>query len=165
MKMNKKKMLNALTKFFKEEKITDLVDCMIYQETDGSYQLFDQYSIQKKNGTFILKKNHTYTQKTFISLRNAATWATLDKCQKFTEANRVLELDLLLSGANENLKVHDQLSRKAKDTEQLLIYLVKMEEDNIKKQTILYELDSYITTTKNWQQKQFAKKVAKSSQQ
>ena len=61
--------------------------------------------------------------------------------------------------------MHDQLSRKAKDTEQLLIYLVKMEEDNIKKQTILYELDSYITTTKNWQQKQFAKKVAKSLQQ
>jgi hypothetical protein len=161
--MNKKKIVNTLATFFKEEKISnELKDYIVYQEIDGSYQLFDQYAISKHKELYVLNKLKTYTEKTFISLRNAVTWSILDKSKNYLEANRVLELDLLLSGANENMKVHARLIKTAKDMDQALIYITKLDEDRIKKQLILYELNEYITKTTRWQRKKFEQKIAKS---
>ena len=161
--MNKKKIVNKLATFFREEKIlNELKDYIVYQEIDGSYQLFDQYAIIKNKELYVLNKLKTYTEKTFMSLRNAVTWATLDKSKNYVEANRVLELDLLLSGANENMKVHAKLIKTAKDIDQALIYITKLDEDRVKKQLISCELDGYITKTTKWQRKKFEQKIAKS---
>lgn len=161
--MNKKKIASKLATLFREEKISnELKDYIVYQEIDGSYQLFEQYSIIKHKEVYVLNKLKTYTEKTFISLRNAVTWATLDKSKNYVEANRVLDLDLLLSGANENMKVHTKLIKTTKDIDQALIYITKLDEDKVKKQLILYELDGYISQTTRWQRKKFEQKIAKS---
>jgi hypothetical protein len=158
MKLKKKteqRMFNMLTRILDKDRISKLESQLIYQEKDGSYVMFGEYTITQTKSGYVLKKTHTFTVITFVELRNATTWATLDKLNRVIESNKVLELDAQLSGASENMKVHDKLCKATKDLDKKTIYLNKLNEDRVKKRRILAELDSFVERAKAWQFKQF----------
>ena len=154
-KKTEQRMFNTLTRILDKEKLLKLESQIVYQDTDGTYRLFGEYSIKEKKQGYVLSKTYTHTVITFTELRNAVTWATLDKLNKVIESNKVLELDLQLSGATENMKVHDLLCKSTKDIDKRTVYLNKLTEDRVKKRRILSELDGYVAKAKAWQYKQF----------
>jgi len=154
-KKTEQRMFNTLTRILDKDKLLKLESQIVYQDTDGTYKLFGEYSIKEKKQGYVLSKTYTHTVITFTELRNAVTWATLDKLNKVIESNKVLELDLQLSGATENMKVHDLLCKSTKDIDKRTVYLNKLTEDRVKKRRILSELDGYVAKAKAWQYKQF----------
>ena len=154
-KKTEQRMFNTLTRILDKDKLLKLESQIVYQDTDGTYKLFGEYSIKEKKQGYVLSKTYTHTVITFTELRNAVTWATLDKLNKVIESNKVLELDVQLSGASENMKVHDLLCKSTKDLDKRTVYLNKLTEDRVKKRRILSELDGYVAKAKAWQYKQF----------
>lgn len=154
-KKSEQRMFNTLTRILDKENLIKLESQIVYQDQDGTYMLFGEYSIKEKKQGYVLSKTYTYTVITFTELRNAVTWATLDKLNKIIESDKVLELDRQLSGASENMKVHDLLCKSTKDLDKRTIYLNKLNEDRVKKRRILSELDSFVAKAKAWQYKQF----------
>ena len=155
MKFNEPKMFDILNKLLSKEKITALERQIIFQDRDGSYNLFGTYIIKKNRLGYVLEKKHTFTTHTFLDLKNAVTWATLDICGNINGSSRVLILDIQLSGVTQNMIVHENLYKRAKDSDQQALFLNKLHEGRIKKQLMTTEMNGFIERCKAWQYRQF----------
>ena len=62
-------------------------------------------------------------------------WASLDKTNQIMDAIRVEYLDLMLNGAMANMEVHDLLAKSSKSLDSRATYVIKLQEDRVKKAT------------------------------
>jgi hypothetical protein len=154
-KISEAKMFSILTKLLSKEKLSELERQSIYKDSDGTYNLFGTYLIKPAGHVFILSKNNTYTEINFTDLKNAVTWATFDNINNVNLSRKVLELDMKLTGAIENVRIYEGLCKKTKSMDSKIMYLSKLQENRIKRNTILNELELYIIKAKEWQYKQF----------
>lgn len=138
--------------------IRELEDLIIFQESDGSYGLFGKYRIEKKSSfEYLVTSSPSSLNLSFGSLRNATTWCIMDKREKLYEARRIHELDLALSGIDVGMSIHQKLLKKAKNSDDQLVYFAKLGEERLKKKRIMEELNGYVSNTKAWQTKRFTK--------
>ena len=145
-----------LAKLMKPNIIGDLEDVIIFQNTDGSYELFNMYHITKnENNEYIVTMHTTFTTHNFNILKHAVAWCTFDKRNMFSQANRILKLDNLLAGLEVDISLHTKIFKNAKDTDNRLIVLSKISEDKLKKRRYTDELYTYINDSKKWQTKRF----------
>jgi len=160
--MAKKKIqFDKLQKMIPNSEMKSLQDLIIYQESDGSYQLFNRYVINKKSvSEYVVTTTFSDDPSMFNTLKNATAWCIFDKRDKFYEARRILELDNKLGGVDVDIMIHQKLFNKSKTDEDKLIYIAKLNEDRIKKQMIIDELDSYVSESKIWQERRFERKSA-----
>jgi len=154
-KMSEAKMFAILSKLLSKEKLSELERQLIYKDSDGTYNLFGIYIIKPQGNIFTLSKNKTYTKFDFTELKNAVTWATLDNINNINLSSKVLELDMKLTGALENVRVYERLCKNTKNLDTKSIYLTKLNENRIKRNSILSELEVYVNKAKEWQYKQF----------
>ena len=136
-----------------------LQDVVIFQDTDGTYNLFNKYHIRKKDvNNITVSLNNGDDVNSFFSMKNAVCWCVLDKIGKYQLANRVIDLDMHLSSVEVHISIHSKLFKKAKKTEDKLIYLAKLNEDKFQKKSMSDELNQYIANSYAWQQKRFDSK-------
>ena len=76
-------------------------------------------------------------------------------------ANDMTTLDRQLEGMNFNIEVHKNLCKATKDIGMKIIYLNKLQQDILKKQSLTARLESYANNIRNWQFKQFKQQTAK----
>lgn len=145
-----------LAKLMKPNFIGELEDVIIFQNTDGSYELFNMYHITKnEHNEYIVTMHTTFTTHNFNTLKHAVAWCTFDKRNMFYQANRILKLDNLLAGLEVDISLHTKIFKNAKDTDNRLIVLSKLSEDKLKKRQYTDELYTYINDSKKWQTKRF----------
>ena len=146
-----------LDQFFIKEFTPQLQRVLIIRTDAGDYELFGKYQISTtKMNNFKVEKNHPYTYThEFTSMKNAVTWCTFDNANQFREARRIEDLDMRLSSKEVDIAIHKKMVKSAKDTDSKWIYLIKLEEDNTKKRTMLNELHSYINISKMMQERKF----------
>ena len=154
-KMSEAKMFAILSKLLSKEKLSELERQSIYRDVDGTYSLFGTYQIKPEGNVFTVSKNTTYTELDFSELKNAVTWATFDNLNNINLARKVVELDMKLTGAVENVRVYERLCKNTKNLDTKSIYLSKLNENRIKRNCILRELESYVNKAKDWQYRQF----------
>jgi len=136
-----------------------LQDVVIFQDTDGTYSLFNKYHIRKKDvNNITVSLNNGDDVNSFFSMKNAVCWCVLDKIGKYQLANRVIDLDMHLSSLEVHISIHSKLFKKAKKTEDKLIYLAKLNQDKLQKSAMSEELSKYIQDSYIWQQKRFGLK-------
>ena len=161
MKLNEKQMFKIFKRMFDYIELSNITKDIIFQDKYGSYIMYNRYSIKSLNGSFITSKNHTFTVKTFNNLKNAVVWTTLDHTEKVVAANRVLELDTLLASTLEHIKLYEKSFKNAKNLETLSIADTKLQEEILRKDRIIRELDDYANLTQRWQNKKFNDITAK----
>ena len=127
---------------------------VIYEE-NGNYNLFNIYTIERKNKGYTVYKLKTATVKTFYKLKNAVAWCIFDRQNLILNSNRVEVLDNTLSGVELALEMHQKLYKKAKSNEDRFIYLAKLNEDKLKKVKISKELQGYIIVSDRLQRERF----------
>jgi hypothetical protein len=121
--------------------------------------LFNKYHIKKKDvNNIIVSLNNGDDVNSFFSMKNAVCWCVLDKIGKYQLANRVIDLDMHLSSLEVHISIHSKLFKKAKKTEDKLIYLAKLNQDKLQKSAMSDELNQYIANSYAWQQKRFGLK-------
>ena len=149
-----KKIENKIPKDF----LIDLQDIVIYQESDGSYNLYSVYVITKQNGYYKVTAPSVQQPLMFNSLKNSVTWCSFDKRCKIDASKRIIELDQRLAGVETDIIIHQNLINKTKKIDDKLVYLAKLGEDKIKRKQMREELEGYISESVNWQNKRFNRK-------
>lgn len=130
---------------------TKLINNLIYTNDQG-YVLYNKYEIIKVKDHYEVDRNTDGSKFLFSKLRNAATWAILDRYNKIFEAKRVLELDSILSSINVEVQIHKRL-QKIGTLESREINRDKYLIDVAKQKQFQWELDKYIIMAKTCQSK------------
>jgi hypothetical protein len=144
-----------LKKVIPEDTINSLAELSVYRDTDGSYHLFDKYTIRRVKDEYIVSVNSFDTTKTFYTLKHAVAWCTFDKRNKIVDSNRIYDLDKKVAGLESTIQGHQKLIKSAKNMDDKLIYLAKLGEEKMKKRQLYDELGRYIATSKSWQNNRF----------
>ena len=159
MRVDVTKIDRKLDNMISTSEFAKLRDVVIFQDTDGTYNLFNKYHIRKKDvNNITVSLNNGDDVNSFFSMKNAVCWCVLDKIGKYQLANRVIDLDMNLSSVEVHISIHSKLFKKAKKTEDKLIYLAKLNEDKFQKKSMSEELNKYIANSYTWQQKRFGLK-------
>lgn len=148
-----------LERLIQAEMLVGLEDVIIFQNPDGSYELFNTYIINKnKQNEYIVTMRTTHTTNFFNTLKHAVAWCTFDKRNMLYQATRILQLDSLLAGLDVDISLHTKIFKNTKDSNDKLIFLSKLSEDKMKKKQYTDELYRYINDSKKWQTKRFDRK-------
>jgi len=148
-----------LAKFVDEELQTNLRESLITRDSSGHYYLFGEYAIVRSNNYYTVSCHDKVLL--FSALKTATAWCVLDHAKKHFHANRIEALDLKLCSIAVDIAIHKNMIRTAKTDSEKLISIIKLQEDNYKRKTILNELEIYINSSKQIQDKNFLKKDSK----
>ena len=160
MKIDVNKIDRKLDRMISNSEFAKLQDVVIFKDTDGTYSLFNKYHIKKKDtNDVVVSLNNGDDVNSFFSMKNAVCWCVLDKIGKYQLANRVIDLDMHLSSVEVHISIHSKLFKKAKKTEDKLIYLAKLNQDKLQQKAMSEELSKYIQDSYIWQQKRFSSKT------
>jgi hypothetical protein len=141
----------------KEKIMSRLQDVVIFRNNDGSYNLFNRYSIKRIGEQYEVSNNETWTTHTFSTLRNATIWCVADKRNKIYDAARILELDRKIGSVDTDISIFGRLIIRNKKIDDKLIFITKLDEAQSKKNALTAELNCYINLSNIWQTKQFQK--------
>ena len=159
MRIDVGKIDKKLDKMISNSEFAKLQDVVIFKDTDGTFNLFNKYHIKKKDANdIVVSLNNGDDVNSFFNMKNAVCWCVFDKIGKYQLANRVINLDMHLSSLEVHISIHSKLFKKAKKTEDKLIYLAKLNEDKFQKKAMSDELNQYIANSYSWQQKRFDSK-------
>lgn len=160
MRIDVNKIDRKLDKMISNSEFAKLQDVVIFKDTDGTFNLFNKYHIKKKDvNDIVVSLNNGDDVNSFFNMKNAVCWCVLDKIGKYHLADRVINLDMHLSSLEVHISIHSKLFKKAKKTEDKLIYLAKLNQDKLQKSAMSEELSKYIQDSYNWQQKRFGLKA------
>ena len=148
------KIVTRLNNFFDEELRSDVKDILITRDSTGRYTLFGEYSITPNKGNFTVRGKNT--KEVFATIKNALAYVTLHNARKYSEARRIQQLDLSLCSVNVELAVHRNILKNKTDYDSRLIYIIKIQEDTIKKRRIVEEIKSHINNSIKIQTSKFA---------
>ena len=146
-------------KVISNQEMEKLKDISMFRNPDGVYEIFNSYLIDKKPEGAIVKLHNGDMVNSFYNLKNAMCWCIFDKRGKYSDANRIIELDLKLSSIEVTMSIHQKLFKKTKDADTKLIYLAKLNEDKYKKRQMADELNKYLIQSDNWQKKSYKLKT------
>jgi hypothetical protein len=160
MRIDVNKIDRKLDKIMSNSEFAKLQDVVIFKDTNGTYSLFNKYHIKKKDtNDVVVSLNNGDDVNSFCNMKNAVCWCVLDKIGKYQLANRVIDLDMHLSSVEVHITIHSRLFKKAKKTEDKLIYLAKLNQDKLQQKAMSEELSKYIQDSYVWQQKRFSSKT------
>jgi hypothetical protein len=149
--MNDKQLFQALEKIINENTVDKIKNTAVIKD-GNQYRLFEKYIVAQTKVGFQVTRISDDNTKLFTSIKYAVTWATLDKRNLIVEANRVLYLDDILAGIEVSTKLLEKYNKKTQN----FVYLNKLNENRLKRVSLIKELDSYSVRAKQWQMTQFA---------
>lgn len=159
--MKPSKLEEKFNSFVNSGTMPEIEDIMVFQTSDGEYELYNKYYISRTpDKSYVVTMKDTHAHHTFYKLKNAVVWCTYDKRNKISDADKIIDLDLKLHGADSNAEVYTGLFKKTKNVDSKLLYAAKLTEEKVKKTYILAQLDLLVTEAKNWQLKRFIAKPA-----
>jgi hypothetical protein len=157
--IKKNKAAASIDKLMKSDALGELEDIIIFQNNDGSYELFNGYVITRSiDNAYVVTMLTTHTTHTFYTLKNAVTWCIFDKRNMIYESNRIIILDNLQGGLEVDIALHSKMFKNTRNSDNKLIFLAKLNEDKMKKKQINDELFVYINNSKKWQTHRFNRK-------
>lgn len=150
--------LLKLEKVINQKDIDKLRDIVIFQDDDGTINLYGKYIVSKqKDNTYKVNIQGTYTEHIFFKLTNAIAWCSFDKRNLIRKANRLHQLDRLVYSMDTEIQLQSRLLRKAKDPDNAIIYLSKLSNNKAKKRNFANEIVDFINDYKRWQNGLFDK--------
>ena len=145
------KLIRKIERVIPKEQIKSLQDVVVYQDPDGTYQLFEQYSIEKVGSNYIVSGNTLTRTLSFSVLKYAVTWCTYDKRNRIVDANSILDLDHKISRLESDINIRQAMAKKAKTPDDKLIYIAKLGEDKLRRKQMVEQLDGFVRESRNWQ--------------
>ena len=158
--MNDIELERKFNRMLSTKEIDDLQGISIFETSKDNYVVFKNYRIIKKSKTDIdVYSLNGDLIHSFSNIRNAICWCIFDKRGKYVLASRIITLDRNISNEDVQMRVHNNLFKKAKKTDDKLIFLAKLNEDKFRRNLMCQELEGYVSQSDYWQQNQFRLKT------
>lgn len=154
---------NKIASFIEYELSSDLQDVLVTQDNTGKYYLFNRYVIVTLNNyckVYCLQSGEILD---FSSLKSATAWCILHNAGKHSYARILKRLDSKLISIALDIAIHKNMIKTTKDSFVQSVSINKLQEDTYKRRMILAELNDYINTSKQIQDKNFRIKDSKIS--
>lgn len=129
--------------------IEQIGDKIIYTEEDGSYCVFNKYKLSYRPYQTIVSYINGHEIHRFYNIKNAISWCIYDHRSRFYDSRRIIDLDRQLASVDVDIVIHRRLYSSKKNSERE-IYELKLNEDMVKKISIIKMLQNYINTSKEW---------------
>ena len=142
--------------------LPSLSKSLIYYNDDDSYVLFEEYIIRKIGDQVLLIRKRDEKEFVFNHIRHATAWAILDKNNKFSEAKRLIDLDIVLESVEFDKQIHIKLRNKG-DMNNYLLNTAKLQNDILRQRNFRSEIDKYITMANICQQRGFENELTRTS--
>ena len=153
------KMISKLERTVGHNSISKLQDISVFEDKDGSYNLFNKYTITKIKLMYEVTGPSIPDKLEFFTLKNAVAWCSFDKRIRVSDCKRIVQLDRNLAGIDTMIQQHQRLINSSKNVETELIYIAKLGEEKLKRKLMTEELEGYIQESKNWQLRRFKAKA------
>jgi hypothetical protein len=153
------KMISRLEKTIGNNSIANLQDISVFKDSDGTYQLYNKYTITTVNSMYEVTGPSIIDKISFFTLKNAVAWCSFDKRVRVSDCKRIFQLDHTLAGIETSIAQHRRLSKNSKKIDEELIYLAKLGEEQLKRKQMQDELTGYIQQSRYWQNQKFNTKA------
>lgn len=134
-----------------QKTINTLQDLSVLKNDDGSYCLFNKYTIMRVGDMYEVTGDSIIEKLMFYTLKNAVAWCTFDKRVVVHACKRIVELDRNLACIDTDIAQRQRMLKSAKTSDDELIYLAKLGEDKLKRKRMLGELGNYVQDSRIWQ--------------
>jgi len=132
----------------------DLLPNMIYQQDDGSYQVFGHYRIQREQLGYRLFCGATDIG-VFGSTRSALSWCIADKNQAYNRAREIAQTDLQLTQIKNDIAVRAAMGDRSRNPQFKEQVWTKLETKIIHKKILENRLAKCVNWAKYIQQRGF----------
>jgi len=126
----------------------------IWQNDDGSYQVFGHYCIQSERPGFRVFCSATDVG-VFSSTRTALSWCIADKHKSYNTAREILALDNKLTSLTHDINARAAVGDRSKDPALRETILTKLETKIIRKKLLENQLTKCVNWAKYCQQRGF----------
>lgn len=154
--MNQDKLVEKISTFLNKEFNKKTGDVSVFENTDGSYEVFNRYRISKDKLGFRVSVKNESQEKIFSSVKVALTWCIFEKKKDYVKSLRIEYLDIMINGTEMAINNHRRLVKGAKDTHAKLVYIAKLSEEKARYKSMSTELAKCIIESRYWQNKNFA---------
>lgn len=157
-------MTNAtkLAKFIDSGLNSDIKEILVTKESPNKYTFFGKYTIiLNQRGFYSVISAKSMVLKEFSTLKTATAWCVFDHVGKYSEGQRLENLDLKLSSISTDIAVHKNMVRSTDNSDSKLIYVTKLQEDNHRRRVTLQEINFYINSSRVLQEQKFRAKAPK----
>lgn len=154
--MNKQ---NLLEKFIIKE-LDKVKDLFIIQLSENSYMLFNKFIITKEKRQYAIKNLANSQVVKFYQLKHATTWCIFENFKLYNEALDIENLDRKIENYIASMEYHKKLSKKTKDQQQKILYLIKLNEDIFLKKACVDEMEKHINISKYWLNKRYKESLS-----
>lgn len=155
-------MNNQKYKRILKSELDSIEQVVIWKDDDGSYYLFNRYSIRPDGSQYTVAKHNTDVR-TFDRLLSAVSWCVADNVGRYDVSTEIKRLDALLTTMANDIYVRTNSLKNCKDAEQSEVVLLKIDTKNKQKREVEEKLKYFFRQTKTWQQRGFTNELKRSS--
>jgi len=137
-----------------EQEFQGLLPNTIWQEDDGSYEVFGKYRIQPERPGYRVFCSATDVG-VFNSTRTALSWCIADKNKSYNTARELLTVDTKLAALTHDISARAALGDRSKSPELRETILTKLESKIIQKKLLENQLAKCVNWAKYIQQRGF----------
>lgn len=127
---------------------------------DGVIIAFGKYTIEKKNGVFVVTRGNLHIGD-FNSSKVAINWCVADKFHQTILAQELLNLDKELERREIEVEHYRSFLNKSTDSNKRFIIFDRLNESQSRIRAIKDQLNKCINSAKYWQQKGFDNETAR----
>jgi hypothetical protein len=146
-------------RIFRQE-FRDLMPNTIFQNDDGSYEVFGHYRIISEKFGYRVFCSATDVGN-FGSTRTALSWCIADKYKNFNLARTILETDNKLNTLTNDINTRASLADRSRRVEFRDTVEIKLESKIINKKKLENQLNKCVTWAKYCQQRGFINETAR----
>jgi len=137
-----------------EQEFQGLLPNTIWQQDDGSYEVFGKYRIQPEFPGYRVHCSATEVG-VFSNTRTALSWCIADKNKSYNTAREILTVDNKLTALTHDIAVRAAVGDRTKNIDMRDVILRKLERKIIHKKLLENQLTKYINWAKYVQQRGF----------
>jgi hypothetical protein len=142
------------------QEFRDTMPNTIWQNEDGSYQVFGHYRIQPERPGYRVFCSATDVG-VFSSTRTALSWCIADKNKSYNTARELLTVDHKLTSLTHDINARAAVGDRSKDPALRETILTKLESKIIRKKLLENQLTKCVNWAKYCQQRGFENETAR----
>jgi len=154
--MNQKLDITKLHQILSQKDIKRLEDLLFYRDDDGSYKIFEQYTITGSNKQYTVYHYNNLVPHQFSTLKYALCYCINNKRNKIRSIQDIVELDRKMISLDIDIQIQQKLINKTVDS---ALHETKLNESTLRRAGIAKRLQQYVEECDRWQTNRFGRRV------
>lgn len=147
--------ITKLQRLFVPSMIDQLENVLFYRDDDGTYNLFEEYSITPQTDYYVVCKHGNKIEHQFSTLKYALSYCISSRRNRIQTMRNIIEYDQKLCSLDVEIKIQRSLLNSV-DSD---LYKVKLNENMLKRNSVYRRLQDIVRECNVWQSSKFGRSL------